>query len=103
MPTKRQCKRALELHEESLSKLKAVVGLGIVKVKDAAQRGKQVAENAVAVYVKKLSSKESAALPKYVEINGRGKSKIKVPLQLIEQGEVSLEGDADVSLGKEPI
>lgn len=116
MPTRRQCKRAVELHEDQLTNVKGVVGLGIVKL-DSPKRGAtkdKNLNNAVAVYVRKAGNRKSSAakvqLPKFVLINGRGGAKIKVPIEIVEQGDVSLETNdltggltSKKSLGKEPM
>ncbi len=125
MPTKRQCKRALEVHEDELSGLDDVVGLGVIRL-DAMKTGTE--NNAVAVYVRaesrakrggakakapKTKSSDSRSIgkqpatrkiPKFLMIEGRGKSQIKVPVKIIEQGEVELEFRGQKkSMGTKPL
>lgn len=92
MSTKRQCKRALDLHDERLSRCGNVVGLGVVS-----REASQGREAAVAVYVrKKLPLSQLAAddvVPSVLEIPGRGHV-VEVPTRVIEQGEASLEDPA---------
>lgn len=90
MATRRHCRRALEIHDERLSSLKNVVGLGIVP---AGRKG----SFAVAVYVtRKLPRdqlKSEDLVPRRVEIPGRGKRKHRIPTRVIGQGVVRLEDE----------
>ena len=100
MAKQAQAERALNRHEQMLSKLKNVVGLGIVPTEETEdQQGSQ--ELAVAVYVTKkmplgkLSSQDQ--VPKSLTISGKS-GDITVPVRVIEQGLVQKE-----SLGKETL
>jgi len=98
MAKQAQAERALNRHEQMLSKLQNVVGLGIVPTEETEdQKGSQ--ELAVAVYVsKKMPLGKLAAddhVPKSLTISGKS-GDISVPVRVIEQGVVEKE-----SLGKE--
>ncbi len=90
MATRTQCRRALDLFEDQLSRRANVVGLGIVPADDSTERSGM----AVAVYVKKIVPEgrldPDEVVPKVLEIPGR-KEPVKVPTRVIEQGEVRLE------------
>jgi hypothetical protein len=85
-----QAQKALELHEQSLSNRKNVVGLGIVPA-DEESGGKDLA---VAVYVTKkepLSKlKKDQVVPETLAVPGKNGT-VKVPTRVIEQGKVELE------------
>ena len=93
MPSRQQCKRALDVHEETLGKYKNVVGMGVVRLDEAAQASRG-STDAVAVYVRKKEPEENLSpddvIPRYLEVKGHGKV-VRVPTKVIEQGEVSLE------------
>lgn len=92
MATEAQCKRALDLFEDELSRRKNVVGLGVVPADDESppSRGGM----AVAVYVaRKLPPNrllESELVPEVLRIPSR-KGMVDVPTRVIEQGAVHLE------------
>ena len=94
MATQSQCKRALNLFEEELSRRKNVVGLGIVPVAEDVESASGRRRLAVAVYVKKkvkanqLSEKD--LVPRTLHLPGR-KKPVLVPTRVIEQGKVRLE------------
>ena len=87
MASRTLCKKALDLNEERLSALPHVVGLGI----DEAARG----DCAVAVYVeKKLPPSQlqpNEKVPERLYVTS-GATRRAVPVRVIEQGPVSLEG-----------
>lgn len=93
MTSRRQAKRALELHGASLSGYPNVVGLGVGRSGredlPASER-----DHTVAVYVteKKPASElaPEGLLPGFVEIPGRGASR-KVAIQVIEIGSPELQ------------
>jgi hypothetical protein len=92
MATQAQCQKALDLFEGQLSRLKNVVGLGIVEAEDDTPKsGKDLA---VAVYVKKklpegkLPAKDR--VPPVLTLPVHGKV-VEVPTRVIEEGEFSLE------------
>jgi hypothetical protein len=90
MASRSQAQKALQLHEQSLSGCKNVVGLGIVPADEEA--GSK--DLAVAVYVTKklpLSKlKKSQVVPQTLAVPGKGKT-VQVPTRVIEQGKVELE------------
>ena len=90
----------MDLHEERLSSLENVVGLGIVAEDEETSSSRDCA---VAVYVeKKVPSDElapSERVPKWIEVPGRGKTKHRIQTRVIEQGEVKLEEIFDESNG----
>jgi hypothetical protein len=87
MASKTLCQKALDLNEERLSALPHVVGLGI----DESGPDK----NAVAVYVAKKLPPEQypprERIPRRLYVTSRG-ARRAVPVRVIEQGPVSLEG-----------
>jgi hypothetical protein len=87
MASKTLCQKALDLNEERLSALPHVVGLGI----DESGPG----TTAVAVYVeKKLPASQlepSERVPTRLYVTSRG-TRRAVPVRVIEQGPVTLEG-----------
>jgi hypothetical protein len=89
MATRSLCRQALDKHEERLSALPHVVGLGID------ERGP--GRGAVAVYVeKKLPESELGPherIPSRLYVTSGG-ARRAVPVRVIEQGPVSLEGDS---------
>ena len=93
MTTKRQCLRALDANEEKLSKYKNIVGMGVVRLDEKSDE-ESLGKNAIAVYVrKKIPADELSPgelLPKYFEMESRGKI-VRIPVKVIEQGEVALE------------
>ncbi len=90
MATQKQCEIALEQFADALSRLKNVVGLGVVQADDEGNRR----NCAVGVYVKKkvpiakLSAKDRA--PKSLDFHQHG-AQGSVPVRVIEQGAVELE------------
>lgn len=93
MASKRQCKRALSLHEEKLGQYKNVVGMGVIRLDKEDEKSRN-STDAVAVYVRKKVPEDelppTEVIPRYLEIKGREKV-LRVPTKVIEQGEVSLE------------
>ena len=93
MATQQICEAALDEHEEKLSTLPNVIGLGIVALDET---DPESSELAVAVYVrKKISDDELEAfevIPKIIRIT-QGDLLQEVPTRVIEQGDVSLEGN----------
>lgn len=104
MPTEKELQAALDQYEQQLGKLKNVVGLGIAR-KAAAAQGKK-APLAVTVYVSKKVPKSalpvSELVPEFLPIESKGKT-VKVPTQVIEQGEVHLESAGQEMPGKESL
>lgn len=90
MASRSQAQKALQLHEQSLSGCKNVVGLGIVPA-DEESGSKDLA---VAVYVTRklpLSKlKKNQVVPESLPVPGKGKT-VQVPTRVIEQGKVELE------------
>jgi hypothetical protein len=99
MASKKQCEQALDRYAEEISRLKNVVGLGIVPENEKGDRS----EYALAVYVaKKLPTTALAVgelVPETVELPGRGNATHQIKTRVIEQGVVELEA----GLGKEPL
>lgn len=93
MTTRRQAKRALELHGEALSAFGNVVGVGTGRL-GPEHRSASERHHTVAVYVseKKPASELDPGdlLPGYVEIPGRGVTH-KVAIQVIEIGNPELQ------------
>jgi hypothetical protein len=93
MATQAQCERALDLFDEELSRLKNVVGLGIVSADDEME-GPGRRGCAVAVYVRKKVPADRLAekdrVPESLRLPGR-KGSVLIPVHVIEQGEVRLE------------
>jgi hypothetical protein len=87
MASRTLCQKALDLNEERLGALPHVVGLGI----DESGPGK----NAVAVYVEKKlppdQLERNERIPRRLYVTSRG-TRRAVPVRVIEQGPVSLEG-----------
>ena len=79
MATLAQCKKAIDTHEEELSRHKNVVGLGIVPLDDGAPG------YAVAVYVEKQFRGKSRSVPEVLKIPSR-KGEVEVPVRVIVQG-----------------
>lgn len=88
MATVAQCKRALDLHEDELSKNKHVIGLGIVPLDEGRSRG-----SAVAVYLEKPFRGKKCPVPETLKIPYK-KREIEVPTRVIVQGPVSLEAES---------
>lgn len=92
MATEAQCRRAVDLFEDQLSRRKNVVGLGIVPANPESpfRRGPM----AVAVYVaKKLPSNRLSredVVPDTLRLPTRS-GVVEVPTRVIEQGQVRLE------------
>ena len=87
----RQCKAALQKNEKQLSKLKSVVGLGIVPAE--AKAGKM----AVAIYVKSLPDKDdpkAEPIPEFLEFTDAG-TRRRVPTKLVELGEPFFESESE--------
>lgn len=89
MATQKQCEKALDIHGEELSAHSNTMGLGIVPMAE----GRSSRSNyAVAVYVRRphKTIKAEGGVPEALDIPGKNKS-VRVPVMVIEQGEVSLE------------
>lgn len=106
-PSRRQVKRALNSHSEELGQHENVVGMGMVRLDEEAQKSSG-SEYAVAVYVRQKVLEEELSpeevIPQQLEIKVRG-GVIQVPTKVIEQGEVSLEAPDEEPLDsgdKEP-
>jgi len=86
MSTRDQCRRALSIHEETLSRVRDVIGLGIVPLEESPR------EYAVAVYVRGAGREmaKKGRVPSVLRIPGR-RGEVEVPTRIIEQGEVRLE------------
>jgi hypothetical protein len=80
-------------HVDVPGQYKNVVGMGVVRLDQAAQLSRG-STDAVAVYVRKKEPEEKLSaddvIPRYLEIKDRGQV-VQVPTKVIEQGEVSLE------------
>lgn len=91
MSSERQCLRALALHEEKLSALPNVQGLGVVAGKGESAGSDDLA---VAVYVDEKRPLEELApedrIPETLEVPEGGRVR-RVPVRVIEQGPVGLE------------
>ena len=92
MATRRQAKRAIEIHQEELTQYPNVVGLGVVPGKEAKGSGDLV----VGVYVTKIvpweELKPEERIPITVEIPARqGTHKVKT--RVITVGEIELDDD----------
>ena len=91
MAKRSEVEKALDQHEDALTRRRNVVGLGVVPAEDSAK------DLAVGVYVvKKLPEKQLAEadmIPKTLSVKIRGKT-LRVPTRVIEQGEVKLEREA---------
>ena len=85
MASRRQCKRAIEIHEEMLSNQANVVGSGVIKIDETRKK----AEYAIAVYVTHRRTKST--IPKMLVISGRGRVTVNVPIRVIEIGETDCE------------
>lgn len=96
MTSRHHTERAIELYADELSAFPNVVGVGMSESVDA-ERSPSERVLAVAVYVsdKKPASElgEGELLPGFVEIDDNGDS-VKVPVKVIEMGEVQPEGSA---------
>ena len=101
MTSRRQAKRALELHADALAAYPNVVALGTVVSGDV-DRPTSEREHAVAVYVtEKLPVRQlapDAVLPVVVEIPGRDGIR-KVGVEVIEVGEIGPEQDENRDTG----
>ena len=91
MTSRRQAERAMEIHADELSAFPNVVGLGMSETgEDDRPRS-----HALVVYVteKKPASELDAGelLPRFVEIADKGDTS-KVPVKVIEVGEIQPEG-----------
>lgn len=95
MITRRQAKRAVELHGEELADYPNVVALGVSRLGDVGRPASE-RNHALAVYVtdKKPAAEldAGAVLPGYVEIPGRGTTH-KVAVQVIEIGELDRQAE----------
>ena len=93
MATEKECQEALDKHENQLSSLPNVVGLGVVAEDDSVDEP-SADKLAVGVYVRQKLPKEALKrkemVPAKLEIP-KGKKKIKIKTRVIEQGEVTLE------------
>lgn len=91
MPSEKQCLRALDAHEEKLSALPNVQGLGVVAAGGAGKAGGGLA---VAVYVDKKRPLEELApeerIPETLDLKDGDRVR-KIPVKVIEQGPVGLE------------
>lgn len=95
MATRTDCLKALALHEEALSKLKNVVGLGLVETeREQTDDGSPRVELAVAVYVRrKVPPGELAPrqrIPAFLVVPSAGGER-EVAVRVLEQGSVELE------------
>lgn len=97
MATQQNCEAALDEHEDRLSALPNVVGLGITSLDEA---NPEYQDLAVAVYVSQILPKDQLEpfelIPKTVQIM-KDNALEDVPVRIIEQGIVSLESDEDDS------
>jgi hypothetical protein len=85
MATEAQCVLALDEHEETLTRRKNVVGLGVVPLDETeGVKGGM----AVAVYVENSAAKGD--VPETLAVH-KGKRVLQVPTRVIEQGKVVLE------------
>jgi hypothetical protein len=95
MTSRRHVERAIERYADELSAFPNVVGIGMSEA-DGDDRPRTERALAVAVYVsdKKPMSELDASelLPGFVEVDDKGDS-VKVPVKVIEMGEVHPEGD----------
>jgi hypothetical protein len=93
MATRSECQRALALYEEDLSRRRNVVGLGIVPCSPLIQLARHD-ELVVAVYVSRKVPAEQLnpedMLPRVLRVRDRGET-IEVPVQVIQQGPISLD------------
>lgn len=93
MTSRRQAKRAMELHAESLSGYPNVVGLGIGRA-GREDRPASERDHTLAVYVTEKKAVNELdpgeVLPGYVEIPGRGEIR-KVAIQVFEIGSPELQ------------
>jgi hypothetical protein len=85
MANRATCLRALAEHEDELSQLPHVVGLGVVPLDDDKPRG----DLAVGVYV--ANRVPDDVIPSKLEVKDRNGHGIEVPVRVIEQGPVELE------------
>ena len=98
MASEKQCSRALDQHEATLARNPLVQGLGIV-----AEEGEPVDSEklAVAVYVERKPAEEEIdpehQLPETLHVEHEGET-VEVPLRIIEQGPVTLEGPESFDL-----
>ena len=94
MISRRQAKRALEIHSDDLSEFPNVVAVGVSRT-DRPDRPASEADHAVAVYVSDKVPEDDldtdGVLPGYVEIPGRGTTH-KVAVDVIEIGEMEAQG-----------
>jgi hypothetical protein len=94
MISRRQAKRALEIHSDELSGFPNVVAVGVSRT-GRQHRPASDADHAVAVYVSQKVPKGAldadGVLPGYVEIPGRGTTH-KVAVEVIEIGEMEAQG-----------
>lgn len=91
MSTEKQCLRALEEHQEKLSALPNVQGLGIVAEEGAPAGSDRLA---IAVYVDEKRPPEEIPpehrIPETLELRDGDRVR-RVPVRVIEQGPVELE------------
>lgn len=91
MSSERECRRALDEHEEELAALPNVRGLGIVAAEGEPADSDRLA---VAVYVDEKHPPESLPpeqrIPETLELRMGGRVR-RVPVRVIEQGPVELE------------
>ena len=91
MATRSDVVKALDQHEEELSRRRNVVGLGVVPAGDSQK------DLAVGVHVVQKvpldELPEGEVIPKTLPVKVRGKM-LRVPTRVIEQGEVSLERES---------
>ncbi len=94
MISRRQAKRALEIHSDELSGFPNVVAIGVSRT-GGRRRPASEADHAVAVYVSQKTPEDEletdGVLPGYVEIPGRGTTH-KVAVEVIEIGAMEPQG-----------
>ena len=95
MATIRQCRRALELHEQELSCIETVVGLGVVPASES-PRGGGEQDMAVAVYVTRMPRRNEIEsgkpIPEKLVVKGR-QGAIEIPTRVIQTGEFVAESE----------
>jgi len=91
MPSEKLCLQALDQHQEKLSSLPNVQGMGVVAAKGEAADSDELA---VAVYVQEKRPLDSLApadrIPETLEVRDGDRVRL-VPVRVIEQGPVGLE------------
>ena len=96
MATIRQCRRALELHEQELSCIESVVGLGVVPASKSGGGGGGKQDMAVAVYVTKIPRRKKIVsgkfIPQKLVVSGRHGA-VEVPTRVIQTGKIVAESE----------